>query len=388
MSRPRYQKGSVIQRNGQWVLRYYEDRLVEGKTVRVRASKNIAAVDKDCRTESQARALADTALSKASVNVGTTKNSDGSLTLAEFVDTRYFPHLEQRLQMTGEFHLEPSTLKGYRDIWKFRVKNTAIASVRVRDFTTAHAQQFFESLDQKLSHQSHLRVKAFLSGVFNRAKQINAINGVNPVEDTKVGGTKKDFKGHAYSLAEIEVMLKKLPEPARAVCAVAAFTGLSASELRGLRWQDYDGKTISVVQKVWGKHVGQPKTDARSGDVPVIPALQKILRAYRKEFPPNGSDFMFRGEKIGFALNLDNLSRRTIAPALNGGWHGWHSFRRGLGTRLFYAGADPKTVQTVLRHAQVAVTMENYVIPDATEVKAAMRKFGKTVQALGITRKK
>lgn len=57
-------------------------------------------------------------------------------------------------------------------------------------------------------------------------------------------------------------------------------------------------------------------------------------------------------------------------------------------TRLFYAGADPKTVQTVLRHAQVAVTMENYVIPDATEVKAAMRKFGKTVQALGITRKK
>jgi integrase len=361
MSRPRYQKGSVIQRNGQWVLRYYEDRLVDGKTVRVRASKNIAAVDKDCRTETQARALADAELSKASVNVGTTKNSDGSLTLAEFVDTRYFLHLDQRLQMTGEFHLEPSTLKGYRDIWKFRVKNTAIASVRVRDFTTAHAQQFFESLDQKLSHQSHLRVKAFLSGVFNRAKQINAINGVNPVEVTKVGGTKKDFEGHAYSLAEIEVMLKKLPEPARTVCAVAAFTGLSASELRGLRWRDYDEtkKTISVVQKVWGKHIGQPKTDARSGDVPVIPALQKILRVYRKAFPPNGSDFMFRGEKIGFALNLDNLSRRTIAPVLNGGWHGWHSFRRGLGTRLFYAGADPKTVQTVLRHAQVAVTMEN-----------------------------
>jgi integrase len=44
--------------------------------------------------------------------------------------------------------------------------------------------------------------------------------------------------------------------------AVAAFTGLSASELRGLRWQDYDGKTISVVQKVWVKHIGQPKTEA------------------------------------------------------------------------------------------------------------------------------
>jgi integrase len=231
-------------------------------------------------------------------------------------------------------------------------------------------------------------MRGFLSGVFNRAKQINAVNGVNPVEDTKVGGTKRKFKGHAYSLAEIGTMLKKLPEPAHTVCAVAAFTGLSASELRGLRWKDYDGKSIGVTQKVWGKHVGQPKTEARSGNVPVVPALQKILKIYRSSFPPNISDFIFRGEKQGFALNLDNLSRRTIAPVLNGGWHGWHSFRRGLGTRLFYAGVDAKTVQTVLRHANVAITMENYVIPDAAEVKAAMKDFGKTVQTLGITRKK
>jgi len=364
------------------VLRYYEDRAVNGKIARVRTSKNLAPVGPDCRTESQARTLADSKLASASVNVGSMRTTDGMLTLAEFVDTRYFPHLEKRLQMTGEFHLEPSTLKGYKDIWKFRVRDTSIASVRMKDFTTAHAQQFFESLDQKLSHQSHLRVKAFLSGVFSRAKQINAISGVNPIEDTKVGGAKKDFKGYAYSLAEIEVMLTKLPEPARTVCAVAAFTGLSASELRGLRWQDFNGKTITVVQKVWGKHVGQPKTEARGGDVPVIPALQKILKAYRAMFPPNGSDFMFRGEKQGFALNLDNLSRRTIAPILKRGWHGWHSFRRGIASRLFYAGTDGKTVQTLLRHAQISTTLGHYVVPDQTEIKAAMKRFGKVVDSI------
>jgi integrase len=118
------------------------------------------------------------------------------------------------------------------------IGDSAIAGVRMSDFTTAHAQQFFEGLDQKLTHKTHLRVKAFLSGTFARAKQTNVINGVNPVDETKVGGAKSTFKGHAYFLAEIEVMLQKLPEPARTVCAVAAFTGLSASELRGLRWQD------------------------------------------------------------------------------------------------------------------------------------------------------
>jgi integrase len=137
------------------------------------------------------------------------------------------------------------------------------------------------------------------------------------------------------------------------------------------------------MQKVWGTDVGQPKTEARSGDVPVIPALQKILKAYRAEFPPTGSGFMFRDEKMGFALSLDNLSRRTIAPILNGGWHGWHSFRRGIASRLFYAGTDGKTVQTILRHANIATTLAHYVIPDPGEVQAAMKHFGKVVDALG-----
>jgi integrase len=124
----------------------------------------------------------------------------------------------------------------------------------------------------------------------------------------------------------------------RSDCSSSLLLLRSASELRGLRWQRYDGKTITVVQKVWGRHVGQPKTEARGGDVPVIPALQKILKVYRATFPPNGSDFIFRGEKQGFALNFDNLSRRTIAPILKGGWHGWHSFRRGLASRLILRG--------------------------------------------------
>lgn len=43
---------------------------------------------------------------------------------------------------------------------------------------------------------------------------------------------------HAYTLADVAEMLDKLPEPARTVCAVAAFTGLIRSELHGLEWTD------------------------------------------------------------------------------------------------------------------------------------------------------
>jgi hypothetical protein len=77
----------------------------------------------------------------------------------------------------------------------------------VRDFHTAHAQGFLMGLDQSFSHQTQPRIKAFLSGVFSRAKQVGAIIGVNPIENTEAGGTKKkfkEFKGLAYTLDAIQ----------------------------------------------------------------------------------------------------------------------------------------------------------------------------------------
>ena len=367
-----------MRRGGMWVLRFYEDRIANGQVKRVRRSQNLAPVGNAYPNKTQVKPLAEKILAGLASSQGGGQ-IDGTLTLGEFVETRYFPHIDQRIQMSGEFHLEPSTVKGYRDIWKFHGKDNAIATIRVRDFRTEHAQGFLVGLDQSLSHQTHLRIKAFLSGVFNRAKQVGAISGVNPVDNTKAGGTKKKFKGVAYTLDVIQDMLEKLPEPARTVCATAAFTGLSASELRGLRWTDYNGMHLTVGQKVWRRHVGQPKTEAREGAVPVIPALRKILGDYRERFPPKKLDFIFRGNKMGFALNLDNVSRRVITPILGKEWAGWHSFRRGLGTRLFYMGTDAKTVQTILRHANVSTTMAHYIIPDPAEAQAAMEKFGKVL---------
>src|SRR6266436_9118040 len=376
--RPRHQTGSIVRRGGMWVLRFYEDRIEKGQVKRVRRSQNLAPVGNAYSNKSQVKPLAEKILARYASSEARGQ-IDGTLTLAEFVETRYFPHIDQRTQMSGEFHLEPSTVKGYRDIWKFHGKGNPIGTIRLHDFRTEHAQGFLMGLDQDLSHQTHLRIKAFLSGVFNRAKQVGAISGVNPLDNTKAGGTKKKFKGVAYNLDVIQDMLEKLPDPARTVCATAAFTGLSASELRGLRWTDYDGRHLRVGQKVWRKHVGQPKTEAREGAVPVIPALRKILDDYREKFPPKKSDFIFRGDKMGFALHLDNVSRRVITPILGKKWAGWHSFRRGLGTRLFYLGTDAKTVQTILRHANVSTTMAHYIIPDPAEAQAAMEKFGRVL---------
>jgi hypothetical protein len=88
----------------------------------------------------------------------------------------------------------------------------------------------------------------------------------------------------------------------------------------------------------------------------------------------------------GQPLNLDNLARRVIIPALSPcaicrkqaekhkpeghtsqrdknlpEWRGWHAFRRGLATNLHTLGVDDKTIQTILRHGNVGLTMNVYV---------------------------
>jgi integrase len=43
------------------------------------------------------------------------------------------------------------------------------------------------------------------------------------------------------------------------------------------------------------------------------------------------------------------------------GWRGWHAFRRGLATNLHDLRVDDKTIQSILRHSNIAVTQKCYI---------------------------
>jgi integrase len=53
-------------------------------------------------------------------------------------------------------------------------------------------------------------------------------------------------------------------------------------------------------------------------------------------------------------------------------WYGWHAFRRGLATNLHALGVDDKTIQPILRHSTVSLTMNIYVKAVADSQVAAM----------------
>jgi integrase len=186
-----------------------------------------------------------------------------------------------------------------------------------------------------------------------------------------------------------------VPEPAATVLATAAFTGLRKSELQGLQWEDFSGDELRVSRAIWNGKVNEPKTRKSKAAIPVIPRLRTILERHRETSGKPKTGPIFRNSEK-YPLCLNNLANRVIVPALtvceeckktehdHAGeehefrrdasrpqWHGYHAFRRGLATNLYRIGTSDKTIQAILRHSNLSVTMNAYVKSvDADSVRA------------------
>jgi integrase len=392
--RPRGQRGQVKEHGANWIFVYY----LNGKrTHEVLGPVNVYPQRNPEHIRDIFSAKISDLLRTANAKVPNAAMMDGLLTLGQYIEQVYWKRCEERQQLQGANHMEPSTIHSYRKIYSKHVAGAEIAKLQINQVTTKDGQDWLDSLPQNISHKTHLRARAFLSGVLTTALQSNVITGVNPMSATKAGGMSKGRKlseltprekkiresnNHAYDHAEIALMLEKLPEPARTVVAVAAFTGLTRSEIPALKWEDYKDGEIFVSRKKWRGHIGAPKTEAREAGVPVAPLLQEILAKYKanKQFPVVEDGWMFYGQKEKKPIDMDNLSRRDIPQYINGAWRGWHAYRRGLGTRLGDMGMSATNIQSILRHANIATTLGFYVFPNPVKTKAGLKKLAEAVR--------
>jgi integrase len=418
------QRGTIVLRGKMWTLFYY-DTDATGK--RVRTSVKLAAKGKEYPTPAKVQSLADKILTPLN---NRQLQPEASLPLTEFIENRYFP--------AAETELRPSTLTNYKQSiyyphLKERLKNPPI---KLRDFRTVHGQRLLRTIPE-VGHLTLLHIKNFLSGVFKFALREGVLDGTNPMAHVTVPGRPKKFKGAAYTLAEVARMLedldaamyhvlddrevddpmqtrdadkyrvpvknRKVYETAADVVAMLSVTGLRQSEIRGLRWSDWDEakQTLSIERAVWQTRVGPTKNPASQNTIPVLPLLQDLLRSRRERVKPKPSDYIFAGERKGTPLDFHNLANRVIKPALENGrtmkkvngefitdqdsgvqWEGFHGFRRGLASNLFGLGVNPKVIQAILRHGDVSTTLQFYVQTPDSESRAALEKLEESIKAM------
>lgn len=372
------QRGYIYQHRNCWYLRFYDSDFVDGQRVRKQKCRKLAPVNDEFPTKRSVWSLAEKII--APVNDDRSQ-PESALRVAEFIEKIYLPHVKQELRA--------STYKDYKkDVFEKHIKKR-LGGVRLRDFRTVNAQRLMSDIASAndIGHKTLQRIKSFLSGTFKHAKRQGILDGENPIRDVAVPGRAKKFQGEFYEISEIERMLVSAPEPARTVIGLAALTGLRLSEIRGLRWSDYDGESLKVSRSIWRTTVQAPKTDSSAETVPVLPLLQRALQKHRARVKPTSEDaYIFAGERRGAPLNLANLARRVIVPALQEyheknpnfpevRWKGWHSFRRGLASNLYSMRVQPKIIQAIMRHSDIGTTLEYYVQTPDEETREAIEKI-------------
>jgi integrase len=182
---------------------------------------------------------------------------------------------------------------------------------------------------------------------------------------------------------EMRAIVAKLPHIGdaarwRPLLLTAIFTGLRASELRGLRWSDVDLKRgeLHVRQRAdrYGK-LGRPKSAAGKRTVPLPPLLVSALREHRLACTKNDLDLVFangrgniehRNTIVEHGFHPAQVAAGVIDKHGNAKYPGLHSLRHFYASWSINRRVDGglelplKVVQARLGHASITMTADRY----------------------------
>ncbi|WP_324808737.1 site-specific integrase [Sphingomonas sp. LY29] len=167
------------------------------------------------------------------------------------------------------------------------------------------------------------------------------------------------------SKVELKAMLDASGPELRPFVMTAIFTGLRASELRGLVWRNLDLKKgiVTVTQRADRfDQIGLPKSEAAHRSVPLPPALVSELKAWKLRCPISKLDLVFPAAGGG-VLNYKNFMTRQFLPMLVKAElkrYGLHALRHAAASAWIHQGIDLKRLQTWMGHGSIQLTIDRY----------------------------
>jgi integrase len=213
---------------------------------------------------------------------------------------------------------------------------------------------------------------------------------------------------------EIKAIVEAARGRWRPLLLTAIFTGLRASELRGLRWADVDldKRELHVRQRADRYHdIGKPKSDAGERTVPLTPILVNTLREWKLAcakselglvFPTGAGNVEAHSNIVHRGLAPTLVAAGVVVPALGpdgksfkgedgksamqAKYTGLHAFRHFYASWCINRRVDgglelpAKVVQERLGHSSITMTLDVYghLFPrgdDSAELAAAERSL-------------
>jgi integrase len=225
------------------------------------------------------------------------------------------------------------------------------------------------------------------SGLFKYGIRVG-VTDRNPVRDLDRDdrpSVKRETEPRYLTSDEVGKLVGRMTDTFRPIAACCALAGLRVSETLGLTWGDvdFDAKTITVTRQLGTNGSLVPtKTVSSSGPVPLLPALERELRAHRTRQGRRGLRFVHRDALVFSTTRGRPQSRRNTlravqhagdAVGLNGEGRdrvGLHDLRHSFVAIALANGVTLPEAAMLARHANPRVTLAIYagVTDDAREV--------------------
>jgi integrase len=221
--------------------------------------------------------------------------------------------------------LERATLKQYRELGDHIAHH--LGSFRLAELTTPGVNTFRDSLCRTMSRAMARKILTALKGILSEAQRRGNV-AQNVALAVSVGPDKRKAQlevGHDIPTPdELRRILEAASARARPLLVTAALTGLRASELRGLHWNDVDLKRseLHVRQRADRYSVlGRPKSRAGQRTIPLGPIVINTLKTWR--LASTSTKGLVFGTRTGKSIDITRLygsgcwRRRRSRPELS-----------------------------------------------------------------------
>ena len=296
---------------------------------------------------------------------------------------------------------KPRSFEKYEGIYRNYIKDSEIAYLKVFTCKTINIQQYYNKLSEEGKTESQIKnLNKVLKGAFNYAVQ-EGYSQNNPCtfisipkkETDEFDEVDNDDDDDYFELEDIEKIISECNKriqnkdtdylPYLILFSIAC--GLRQGEALGLQkkyLKDYVvcvKKELCKVKKFKGREcVGYeyklitPKTPTSIRDLDVATYAFNIIQEYIKNIVIENyknNNLEFNNKSLIFVTNLctiidqSNLRKKweRFLKDINVEFKKWHALRSACASLLFLCGADIKTVQEYLGHADINTTTKYYL---------------------------
>jgi integrase len=305
--------------------------------------------------------------------------------VADFWETCYLPYCEEIVQLTGKARKKPSTVRGYKQIWKQHLK-THFGKTTLQEYEPFMGTQFLQSLTSTQGKNTLKHIRAVGTSLFKRAVIEQRIK-VNPWHDvTMPDDAIESERTKHYTLEEAENIIFALVDhvDCQLVMALSCFLALRPGEIAALCWEDFDSESVNIRRSVVRGIVDVPKTAESIATLPLIDQVRVPLELWRQKSGDRKEGYVFESRN-GTPVDLHNLISRVIKPHVEGKkecercgkvpkksgveWKTLYAGRRGACTAAVEAtNGNYAVAQALLRHKSMTTTLNVYkkaITPEA-----------------------